>query len=375
MPTEIPAAKYTQGGRDAYAAIPTVAESILMIPLRDDPEVISDANRRLFPNHGKGFGEYVWNTQDWVSGPFMVGASSVEFRSAHRNSPVGTLVIPDDAVLHLFDGQHRRYGLQWVLEREAAAAEALAHAGDADTANEKTARINAIMAQTIPVVFYVEENIEHLRQMYSDISHVRTPDAITTTRFDSRNPFNVAARALSETHALLVDRVDEDRNTLTGKSDNLLTLNQLASILTILYYGPGRRIPNVGLPEPSEVARRGQEFLDDILASSESLRRISTNADDVASARERGDLLVNVTMLKIIAAVWRDLVTVKAQSHEDVREYLSTLPAIGTNMAPDAVWVRAGVLPAETDRRVTPLARSQEIRQAVTLALEDYAAA
>jgi DGQHR domain-containing protein len=362
-----------------YAIAPTVEELMAIVPERLDPGVIKDANRRLFTPHGKAFGEYVWRTEDWTCGALMVGVPEgmVEFRPAARGASYGRLSLPDEVQVGmvLFDGQHRRYGIQQVLDAEEAVATALERAGEDDAANEKRQRIATILADTIPVQIYEEDSIEALRQMFADISNVRPPDPITVARFDQRSPFNVAASRLANDHPLLIGRVEMERNTLTSKSTNVFTLNQLGAVLRVLYSGVSGRVnvKDTGADvSPDVIYQRGHDFLDDMLAASSDLREIVEGETTPLDVRERGVLTVNVTILKILAGIWRELVINKGQSRDEVARFFGELPQLPA--AEQNVWTRAGVLPPQAER-ATPLARSQEMRKAVTEGVMEYAAA
>lgn len=363
--TDFATIKYEQGGRDVYAAATRIGDIIAMLAEREDPEVIADANRRLFPAHASEFGEYLWETDDWLSGPLMVGISAADFRSARGSGRSGTLTVPDDATRHLFDGQHRVHGMRRKLQREqdTLAAMVAADSNEEDIA-WRAGHIKALLESVIPTVFYVEPDIDALRQMYSDISHVRPPDAITSARFDRRNPFNVAARALAESHVLLTGRVDMERNTLPAKAEGLVTLNQLASILQICWYGSTRRHP-ASEPDPAEVADRGELFLDALLRISPTLKRIADEDTTPLDAREGNILMASVTMLKVLANIWHDLVFVQNQPAIRVLDYMTELPE---RVEPDTVWEEAG-MPIGAK---APLGRGQ-VEAAFTLAMSGYA--
>jgi DGQHR domain-containing protein len=374
MSVSLPCVRYQQGGRTVFVTAPTLKEILAVLPPREDPDVISDTNRRMTPAHGKGFGDYVWATEDWISGALMAGVDegNMEFHPGRGGGSYGTVEIADGANIRLFDGQHRRYGLQYAIEREIASAEIMVREGTGvEEAETRLKRADALMAESIPVIFYEETDILALRQMYSDISHVRVPDAITTAVFDTRNPFNVSARTLAETHPLLVGRIDSERNALGAKASQLLTLNQLSKLLQILFYGiTVRRITPGSEPEVSTIIERGTAFFDDLVSMSDTMKAIEQGTQTVVDARERGDLTVNVTTMKIIAGAWRELVAVKQAEREEVAEYFSSVPQVPT-ADKEAVWVRAGVLAPTTEKRA-PYARTHEVSTAVELLVKEF---
>jgi DGQHR domain-containing protein len=341
MVTEFPAVQYEQGGRTVYAAATRIGDILAVIPDRDDPTVISDANRRLYPSHAHEYGEYLWDTPDWVTGPLMVGVSAGAFRDARATSGYGTVSIPPNAAVHLFDGQHRVEGIRWIIKRERDAIDALDAAGVQDAAaTAKAERIRDILNAVVPTIFYVEDDVAKLQQMYSDLSRVRPPDPITTARFDTRDPFNVAARALAESHPLLKERVDLERNALSRTSDSLLTLNQLAALLAVLWTGKTRRRAAAPEGAPEDVTIRGTLFFNTLVGAFPVFRAIVDDKDSVAAARERGEMVVSVTMLKVLASAWRELGVIKQHTAQELVRYLSTIPSAAVQ---GSVWEQAGI--------------------------------
>ncbi len=353
MADQFPAIKYEQGGRTVYAAATRLGDILAAIPERENPTVITDANRRLFPAHAREFGDYLWEVEDWLVGPLMVGVAEAVFRTARGGGLYGVLTIPDGTARHLFDGQHRVEGARNRLSLERVSADAMRTSGiTGEELAAKEARITELLEAVIPTVFYVEADIGKLRQMYSDISHVRPPDAITTARFDARDPFNVAARAMAGANPLLAGRVDLERNTLPAKAEELLTLNQLATILRVCWYGNTRKHAATAEPDPADIADRGGLFFQTMMGTFPVVADIATGNTDSLTARERGDVVASVTMLRVFAAVWRHLLYTRNAQPDDVYAYFQELPA---QVVPDSVYTRAGMPPGAH----APLGRQQ----------------
>jgi hypothetical protein len=386
---EVPAVRFTQGGRTAYAASPTVQELLSIIPERVNPRVIEDANRRLFENHGKAFGDYLWETEDWVSGALLLGADehAMEFTSARGMASYGKLRLSEDIREHvkLFDGQHRRYGVSYTVARAKGEIEslqqALETAPDPAAINEELAdaqvRLTKILGESIPVIIYEESNLTELQQMFADISHVRTPDPITVARFDRRNPFNLAAYQLAQEHHLLKDRVEMEKSTLSPKANSLITLNQLGSVLAVLFSGIGARRRGSSQDADGGTAKliyeRGQQFFADIEAASEPMQSLAQGELAPIDIRQRGTLVANVTILKALAGMWYELVVVGESNRDDVVEFFRSLPTTMKDVKPKDVWAKAGVINPSNPN--TPVARAQELRNAVKMGAEAYAEA
>jgi hypothetical protein len=377
----VKAQAYRQGSRTAYVLTPTIGEMLQIIPERANPDVIQDANRRLYTPHGKGFGDYLMaNDETWISGALMAGVTedAVEY-----DEKAGTITVHvDDLHLNvkLFDGQHRRYGFEYALRSAQSQVESLTArlpaSNEPDELKEQIEEwekwAEVLMSRdSVPLLLYVEEDLLALQQMYADISHVRVPDPITVARFDKRDPFNAAALELAATHDALKDRVDMERNTLGQKSGSLITLNQLASVLRILYSGISGRVSKTEDYDPAAIRERGDAFFNDLASANETFQSVIEGKASPSEVRERGDLSLNVTILKIEAAVWRELTVVREEPNEVVAEYLGELPT-EPSADPENIYVKAGLIPATTERKVTPMGRAQESRKAVALAVAGY---
>lgn len=371
--------KFVQGERTVYALAPTIGQMLQIIPERANPDVIQDANRRLYIPHGKGFGDYVLTEPKWISGSLMAGITedAIEWNdNTHRAS----IVIEQAQVsTRLFDGQHRRYGIDYAIRRTQAEIDSLSARMDAsDEPDLLVAQIQAaqmwiehLLEQTIPLLMYVEADLPALQQMYADVSHIRVPDAVTVATFNKRDPFNAAALELAETHEALKGLVDMERNTLARASGALVALPQLASVLRVLFAGiGGRTTAEVRTLTARPIVERGRAFFDDMLETSDALRAVSQGEVSASDVRERGELSINVTILKVMAATWRELTIIEQAPRPEVVDYLSALPH-ETPAAAGSVYVKAGLLQAGIEKP-TPMGRSQELRKAVQLVAEGY---
>jgi DGQHR domain-containing protein len=375
---EVSGIEFEQGGRKVYSLTPTVAEVLQMVPERATPDVIQDANRRLYEPHAREFGEYLLREPQWISGAMMAGVATQAVKYDDRRHRV-TLDASDLTFIKLFDGQHRRRGIEYALAKNMEEIENLTARLTAspnpdelkDEIEDKKEWAETFVNQTVPLLLYVEDDLIALQQMYADISHVRVPDAITVARFDKRDPFNTAALELADTHKALKNLVEMEKNTLGQRADAVLTLNQLAAVLRTLFAGVGGRVGRVATTvDPREVVSRGADFFDDLMNASDALSAVAEGRARPSDLRANGELTINVTMMKIMAAIWRDLAIVKGHERKDVTTFLETLPHT-PSADKDSIWVRAGVLPA-TDEKVTPYGRAQESRKAVQTAAEVY---
>lgn len=377
MATEIsvPAAQFQQGGRTGYVLSPTIGDMLRIIPDRVNPDVIHDANRRLYIPHGKAFGDYVLNTEKWVSGALLAGVTPNAITYQPRLHTASFDLDEMAASVKLFDGQHRRYGIDYALryvhmeiENMVARLEATDDVAALQEAiKERQEWVEDLLRQTIVVILYVEEDIIALQQMFADISKVRLPGAETRVRFDRGDAYNVAALELAETHPLLLERVDMERSTLPRGSSHMLTLAQLTAILRTLHMGINARVVPATVPARA-IYERGVEFFDALARTSDAMLAVSNGTVELTDLRARGELSVNPTIMRIEAAIWRELRIVGEEPENQVVNYLASIPR---EPALDGLWVKAGILPAKLEK-TTPMGRGQEARQAVKLAVGEY---
>src|SRR5262245_21200056 len=70
---ELPAFRYTQGGRTQYSTVVSVLEVPGFVARMPDPDKPLDGNRKVDGPRAKKFSEYVRDKRDWVSPAIFVG--------------------------------------------------------------------------------------------------------------------------------------------------------------------------------------------------------------------------------------------------------------------------------------------------------------
>lgn len=396
-PIKVVATRYRQGGRQHYIVVTSLDQLLAIVPERVDPHLIKDANRRLHEPHAKGFGDYVWDTEGWISGPVTVGVKPdrLEFEPFEEGVNAGTLSFPLELInspqIRLVDGQHRRYGFRYFIDRETANIDKLrsrvkgAKDGGQEPAvvanlerqlRDKQNRLNKLMRESISVDVVEEDNLTDLQQIFADLAKNRPADPITVSRFDARNPFNMAAFELME-HPLLAGKIETERSRLNSSSPYMATLNQFANnVLKILEVGINGRVSKkvVAGRKAKDIASRGQQFLDDMVRARPELAQLAGGQTTVADLRSAGNLLVGPTMMRVLAGAWWEVVIRGATdtSGQDKRrqtfvDWLKTAPMTPTKE--QTPWTVAGLVRLEDDGQwSTPTARMQEVRRSVVLA-------
>ena len=233
----IPAHRFQQGGRDVYYFALDLPTLDGLLPQRVDDSVVKDANRRLTPGHAKSIQMYLDEKDDWLLGALMLGIApdAVEFEpypsEEGENTDFGQLRILTNRAntMKIFDGQHRRRAIQDAL------AELAGNGQRKDKSDE-------LRKASMSIVLYAEDNTQTLRQMFVDASQNKRIEPHTTTRFDQRDPFNMAAVWLSEKSRLFRGRVEMERSSVPRSSQSLVAINQLATVLKTLKVGYSRRV-------------------------------------------------------------------------------------------------------------------------------------
>ena len=106
----------------------------------------------------------------------------------------------------------------------------------------KSDKLGELHGSSVPIVLYAEDNIRALRQMFTDASKTKRIEANVVTRFDKRDPFNLAAMHLVTESKLFGGRVEMDSTTVSRGSRALISVNQLAQALRVMMVGYGSRV-------------------------------------------------------------------------------------------------------------------------------------
>ena len=236
---QLPAHRFRQGNRDVYYFTLDLAALDGLLPQRVDDSMVREANRRLTPSHARNIQQYLESRDDWLLGALLLGIApdALEFEpyqdeNGNEISPnFGELSIITNRAntMRIFDGQHRRRAIQDTLDR----------LGQGDAKSDKLGELHG---SSVPIVLYAEDNIRALRQMFTDASKTKRIEANVVTRFDKRDPFNLAAMHLVTESKLFCGRVEMDSTTVSRSSRALISVNQLAQALRVLMVGYGSRV-------------------------------------------------------------------------------------------------------------------------------------
>ena len=233
----VPAHRFRQGGRDVYACVLDLPALNTRLPDRIDDKVVKDANRQLTPSHARRIQTYLVERDDWVLSALMLGVppEAVEFQpyieGDGASMQVGELHINAECpmAMKMFDGQHRRRAIKDVIR-------------ELELDARRSNKLSNLQGCSLPIMLYVEDDIEALQQMFADAAQTKTIERNVVARFDLRDPFNLAALWLEENSNLFVGRVEMERASVPRTSESIIAINQLSLTLKTLEVGYKGRV-------------------------------------------------------------------------------------------------------------------------------------
>ncbi len=171
-----PAAKGLQGGRTFYTACIPFGMLARLLAI-DTGNVLDRSQRAVDPTRAKAISQYILdNTESFVL-PALTGVVEDEtliFNAAAESSVVGELSLSMDAVIKLFDGQHRATGIMDALKK----------------------RSPTLKMQQVTIQLFVNMTLADRQQAFSDInSNAKAVSASLNLTYNHRNN---AVNALAE---------------------------------------------------------------------------------------------------------------------------------------------------------------------------------
>ena len=361
---QLPAHRFQQGHRDVYYFTLDLATLDGLLPQRIDDSVVREANRRLTPSHARDIQQYLEDSPNWLLGALLLGISpaALEFEPFH--DPDGNEISPNFGELRvitnrantmrIFDGQHRRRAIQDTLDR----------LGNADDQIDK---LTELQGSSVPIVLYAEDDIRALRQMFTDASKTKHIEANVVTRFDKRDPFNVAAMQLVDESQLFGGRVELDATTVARTSQTLISVNQLAQALRVMTVGYGSRVSriqnNLYMQDFDKLYESCLDWSDKFMPSTrwefEGLLSGNIKNEDIPAHRAES-LAYNTTFMRILAGCYHAWMEAK-DDWTPLAKYLEGA-RLETGGGHGTLLVEAGaMLPGET----VPSGRRQEVEGAI----------
>ncbi len=365
MPFKTTAHKFQQGGRDVYAFSLDLETLDELLPDRLDDRVVKDANRPLTQSHANGIQKYLEDRRDWLLGPLLLGISreAVEYKSyvsdPQPDVSAGELSIRknkagETGYMKMFDGQHRRRAIKDVLKL---------YSRDAVSSKNLT----SLKVASLPIMLYVEDDIQALRQMFADAAQTRSIERNTLTRFDQRDAFNQAALYIAENSDLFIGRVEMERASVPRGSHSLVAINQLAMTLKTLEVGYNGRIRkdqnDEHLLDIEALFERCWVWADDFLPASRreynSLMAGEIDNSDIPGERAK-TMAYNATVIRILAGCYNEWM----ELYGDWKQLAQFIEGqcLSPESGEDNLLVQAGIVaPGGT----SPVARHSLVAQAI----------
>ncbi len=377
------ATRFKQGGRDVYCIDLSVPQLVTMLD-RPNPDQTLDANRRINLPHAKSFAAYVRENERWIIPPLLLRASNDVFTFEPEDSIGGTewgvLTLPRLARqrLKIVDGQHRVLGFHIAyaaLTEEQDIARGKLHTlerrgekAEKRQQGKQVARISTELQrlgeERVAVQIVIVDADEEYKQMFVDIAN--NAKGITQTvraRFDSRQIVNRCLDSVME-HRLLKDRVDFERDNVSGSTNpNLTSVKSVADIVRTLQVGITGRMTRQREEtlDESKLIDDAMLFLDTLVEGFNDYMALADTDFTPQELRKRS-LLASVSMQRVLAGVYHDLLTASETNlvypppdpddpdkvrvarprsrAEVVRFFQSLAPFMAAPLRENSIWVR-----------------------------------
>ena len=404
------ATRFKQGGREVYCIDLSVPQLVATLP-KPNPDQTLDANRRINLPHAKSFSDYVRGNANWIIPPLLLrapeGAFTFEPRKGIGGTEWGVLTLPRLArhKLKIVDGQHRILGFHLAFEdlnEEQDAARGRLHTlkrrgekAEKRQQGRQVAQISTALqrlgAERVAVQIVIVDADEEYKQMFVDIANnAKGISRSTLTRLDSRQIVNRCLDAVVE-HPLLKDRVDFERDNVSGSTNpNLTSAKAVADIVRTLQVGVAGRITRQreDTLDASKMIDGARLFLDSLVEGFTDYLAIADNVLTPQELRQRS-LLASVSMQRVLAGVYYDLLTApqtnlvypprdpddpdkirvpRPRSRAEVVRFFQSLappPFMAAPLREDSIWVREAPQQFAPDTSA-PRATSRDLRELTT---------
>ncbi len=394
-----------QGGRVHYVLCVPMRQLPVMLPIPDPSRVLDD-NREVKLPRARAFANYVRENEGWHAGPLTVRTDSatVHFEAFDGQDGsimrFGLLKVPriNRDGFRIVDGQHRQLGFNILLNE--VANDLIDHKQklhDADARGEAKELITNFAKQvkkleelqdrlnkeSVAIDLLIENDHLMARQIFVDVANhaLGVPKAVTA-RFDLRKVVNrTLGRLLSpeRIHALLKDKVDDQKDIVKGKNPNLLAASKVVDLIRITSKGINGRFSKrdesdaeagTGLTE-EKLETTTTEFLDVLVSAFPDLRAVADG--DLSPAELRAEsMLGSITMIRVLSGVYFELKQMGAgdQAVTSFFDKLSSHMAVPVTAGTPSGELWLGVTsekdgadhPVFVDGGTAPSARAQDVK-------------
>ena len=245
-----------------------------------------------------------------------------------------------------------------------------------DLAKKELAQIESdqerIRNESILVNLIVEDDAKSARQLFVDVADnaLGVPKAVRS-RFDQTKVANRALYdILTNPPEVLKNRVDDQKDRVTGKNPNLIGAGNLSEIIRTLEVGISGRINKKLEASVSEthLVNQTNDFFKALTDAFVELQHVADGTMSTEALRDNS-LLGSSTMLRILAGVYHEI----SQTHGKAAaaSFMSKLAPhmsapIDKATTSGQLWINCGSTEAFIDGGRAPGARSQQVKDAVT---------
>lgn len=359
------ATRYRQGNRDVFC-IDLGLDQVTNLVREPDPDLPTEANRRIDLAHAEGFANYLTGRPRGVIPTLLLRAPSGVFHFEELQSVGGTswgkLTIPKLAreEVAIIDGQHRILGMHIASRnigrelRDARNRRAVAQRdNNTDLHRHCTKEVQKLEHQRkrlaeerVSLQIVIVDDQEEYQQIFVDIAdNAKGIAQSIRARMDSTKVVNRSLERIQR-HRLLSERVDKEKDRLRKGEDFLLTLKDLANIARTVAVGLNGRV-SARLEDElneSKIAEATSRYFDALVEGFEEMGRVLGGELTPSDLRAQS-LLGSVTILRVFADVYR-----QTQDHTKTVGFFKSLSTdMNIPIPRDSRWlessaVRAGAM-------------------------------
>ena len=209
--------------------------------------------------------------------------------------------------------------------------------------------------------------------MFTDASKTKRIEANVVTRFNRRDPFNLAAMHLVDKSKLFHGRVEMNSISVPRGSHALISVNQLAQALRVMKVGHRGRVSRIQsdlyMQDLDELYESCLTWSDDFMLAARSEYAGLASGDiknhDIPTYRAES-LAYNTIFIRILAGCYHDWMA-KEEDWSPLSRFLRDA-SLETGGGQGTLLVKAGaMLPGKTD----PIGRRQELAGAINYIVQE----
>ncbi len=180
-------------------------------------KALTATNRPVVPEHQKGIAAYlekaVMKEQDYIIPPLTLNSTAdvkIYAPMGDSASNSGYMILPDEATIHITDGQHRFLAIGDAIER----LRGTLHGAKFENSG-------------VPVMMTLSSDTAQVHQDFADAGKTKALPPSLLAIWDTRQPANHAVLQISERVPLLKDRVDATSASIGKSSPFIFLANQV----------------------------------------------------------------------------------------------------------------------------------------------------